>query len=467
MILKDTSPYFKNRIERLSRWAAIPSLWQDHANKLLAEADNDIPDADAAFDLLHRIQRLEYIFAARMENHKVFRDYFYRGDFPTWRNFKNPEAPENAQKDLSDKLYNVRNKKDVPMLEIGDHARLIGCFLFDRCVNEKVKFDVSVFDENFKALLLNHCSLDQAASFGELYALSRSHITTRIVALYNLPEHEVIAPDWDKKQAYDNATRIFRERVLAGNVHYTLTAIPTRTDAEIDGLDYKKYVSDYFTMCNQDWDAIGKAQDILIKRLDETKLLRFTNDDGTDLSMSIDGFTFCNSVIARNIPGSEVFSAPAVKSVNGTIVAKGRFAVKNTQGSVIEDITMHFKDGYMHDYHVAKGKDVFENAINTDAGARYIGEIGIGTNPFWKTHVASILLAEKIGGSFHVALGDAYTYTEYMGTPVKVDNGNRSRLHWDITTMLWGKNGKIYADGEIIMDDGKWLDPHLSILNGV
>ena len=53
-----------------------------------------------------------------------------------------------------------------------------------------------------------------------------------------------------------------------------------------------------------------------------------------------------------------------------------------------------------------------------------------------------------------------------MGTPVKVDNGNRSHLHWDITTMLWGKEGKIYADGEVIMDDGKWLDPQLSALNG-
>lgn len=466
MILAKLSPHFTIRIERLARWAAVPSLWQDHAHKILDETINPVANTDAAFDLLHRMQRLEYIFSARMENHKVFRDYYYRGDFPTWKDFVDPQAPMEAQKDLADKLYNVRNKKDVPMLEIGDHARSIGCFLFDRCLAEEIAFDVAVFDENFKALLLNHCTESQAAGFGETYALSRAHITTRIVALYNLPEHDVIASDWHKKQAYDNATRIFRERVLAGAVHYTLTAIPTRADAEIDGLDYKKYITDYFTMCNQDWAAIEKAQAILIKTLDAAKSLRFTNNDGTDLTMSIDGYTFCNSVIARNIPGSEVFSAPAVKSVNGTIVAKGRFAVKNTQGSVIEDITMHFKDGYLHDYAIRKGKDVFENAINTDAGARYVGEIGIGTNPFWRTHVASILLAEKIGGSFHIALGDAYTFTDYLGSPVKVDNGNRSRLHWDITTMLRGKQGRIYADGEVIMDDGRWLDPELSILNG-
>lgn len=467
MILKDISPYFNKRLERLSRWASVPSLWRDHADKLLDAAEEDLAHADDAFDLLHRIQRLEYIFSARMENNKEFRDQFYRGSFPTWADFVSPPVSKDLQKGLANQLYNVRDpKRDVPMLEMGDHARAIGCFLFDKCIEEDVKFDVSIFDENFKALLLNHCDETQAAGFGETYALTRSHITTRIVALYNLPEHIVIKTDPEKKKIYDLNTKIFRNWILSGKIHYTLTSIPTRVDAEVDNIPYDKYITDYFTMCNQDWAGIETAQQRIIDKLNVTKTLRFTNNDGTDLTMDIDGFTFCNSVVARNIPGSEVFSAPRRDGVNGTIVAKGRFAVKNTQGEIIEDITMHFKDGYLHDYKVAKNQKVFEEAINTDEGSRYIGEVGIGTNPFWKTHVASILLAEKIGGSFHIALGDAYTYDNYMGTPVKVDNGNRSRLHWDITTMLWGKEGKIYADGDMIMDDGKWLDPQLTVLNG-
>lgn len=466
MILREISPYFNNRLERMARWASVPSLWRDHADKLLEAAEEDLSHADEAMDLLHRIQRLEWIFSARMENNAIFRDQFYRGTFSTWDDFVSPPASKELQQGLANQLYNAQSKNDVPMLEIGDHARAIGCMLFDRCLEEGVKFDVSIFDENFKALLLNNCTIDQAASFGETYALTRAHITTRIVALYNLPEHVVIKTDKPQKEAYDNATKIFREWVLSGKIHYTLTSIPTRVDADVDGIDYEKYINDYFTMCNQDWVAIESAQNILIETLNAAKNLRFTNNDGTDLTMNIDGFTFCNSVVARNIPGSEAFSAPKVDSVNGTIVAKGRFAVKNTQGEIIENITMHFKDGYLHDYAVDKGLNVFEDVINTDKGARYIGEIGIGTNPYWKTHVASILLAEKIGGSFHVALGDAYTYDEYMGTPVKVDNGNRSKLHWDITTMLWGKDGKIYADDVVIMDDGRWLDPKLAILNG-
>jgi aminopeptidase len=466
MILQDISPYFNKRLERLARWASVPSLWRDHADKLLEAAEEDLSHADDAFDLLHRIQRLEYIFSARMENHKLFRDQFYRGTFPTWQDFVSPPVDKDIQKSLANQLYNVRHEKDVPMLEIGDHARAIGCHLFDRCVKEGVAFDVAIFDENFKALLLNNCDDTQAAAFGETYALMRSHITTRIVALYNLPEHLVIKTEHRQKEIYDENAYIFREWVLSGKIHSTMTLIPTRMDAEIDGLDYEQYLNDYFTMCNQDWDMIHDKQNILIEKLNAAKELRFTNVDGTDLTMNIDGFTFINSTTMRNIPGSEVFSAPHKDSVNGTVVAKGKFAVKGFQSEVIEDITLHFKDGYLTDYSARIGGDILDKTVNRDAGARYVGEVGIGTNPFWKTQVASILLSEKIGGSFHIALGDAYTVTEYGGVKVHVDNGNRSKLHWDITTMLWDRQGKIYADGEIIMDNGRWLDPALAELNG-
>ena len=100
-----------------------------------------------------------------------------------------------------------------------------------------------------------------------------------------------------------------------------------------------------------------------------------------------------------------------------------------------------------------------------DEGARWTGELGIGTNPHLKKHVANGLLVEKIGGSFHMALGHPYTYTEYGGEPVKVDNGNKSDLHWDLTTMLHGKDGCIYLDGRAVMKDGRWLDDKYAVLN--
>ena len=72
---------------------------------------------------------------------------------------------------------------------------------------------------------------------------------------------------------------------------------------------------------------------------------------------------------------------------------------------------------------------------------------------------------QKIGGSFHVALGQAYQYKEYMGKAVHLNNGNKSMLHWDITTMLFGKEGTIELDGRKIMEDGKFIDPKYDVLN--
>ena len=76
------------------------------------------------------------------------------------------------------------------------------------------------------------------------------------------------------------------------------------------------------------------------------------------------------------------------------------------------------------------------------------------------------LLVEKSRGSAHIAMGASYEFTEYLGKPVRVDNGNRSTIHWDVTNMLFGKNGKIILDGEDIMQEGLFVDPKLKCLNG-
>jgi len=254
----------------------------------------------------------------------------------------------------------------------------------------------------------------------------------------------------------------YNKRRSSGEMFYTLTQIPTLKDSVIDQIPYSEYLTLFFEMCDQPWDQIGAAQAQLIAEFNAAKIVHITNNDGTDITMDIDGFTFANSLIAKNVPGSELFSAPRIDSTNGTIVAKGRF----TRGEqVIENLNLTFKDGVLVDYHADIGQDIFEHIINIDEGARRIGELGIGTNPHLKRHVANGLLVEKIGGSFHVALGAAYTYTEYMGVPVKMDNGNVSALHWDITTMLYGKDGRITLDGRVMMEDGFWTDPRYDVLN--
>ena len=225
----------------------------------------------------------------------------------------------------------------------------------------------------------------------------------------------------------------------------------------------------YYKMCTQPWEEIGKAQQILIEHFNQASTIRLRNSDGTDLTMSIKGQTFANSLIAKNLPGSEFFSSPIRDSVNGNLVAKGKFMYD--YGELMEDLEFEFKDGKIINFSAARGQETLNSIVTLDddqgEGSRHVGEIGFGTNPALNFHVANGLLVEKIASSFHIALGSCYTYDNYLGTPVKLDNGNFSKggLHWDITTMLLGKNGTIELDGTLVHSNGHWLIPGTSILD--
>lgn len=464
MILANISPYFARSLMRLQECQKMDSLWSSSIEQILHLFQSEL-STDTAIGVLQKTRRISRIFRAGLQNDAAFKAACEAHDLNDWENFTEPPVHRSLQDALAAKLYIVNSPLDVPILEIGDQARYIGAKLFEMCVANKLVFDISVLDDNFSTLLLNHASHEGIARLSEFYLNDRQDITTRILVKHNLPVWQSVPADADKARLYRKLVQPFREKSMAGQLRSVLTLIPTTRDALVDGIPYPQYCQLYFQMCDQPWAQIEAAQGHLISLLDKSKTLRFTNNDGTDLSMNVEGFTFCNSVIARNIPGSEVFSAPHIDSTQGIIVAKGRFSVKEEDGIVIDDLTMRFERGHLVDWKAEKGQEAFDTALAIDAGAKRIGEIGIGTNPFLKQHLSSTLLVEKIGGSFHVALGDSYTMRDYMGTPVNVDNGNRSMLHWDITTMLIGKQGRIYADGQVIMDDGLFLDPALTVLN--
>ncbi len=130
---------------------------------------------------------------------------------------------------------------------------------------------------------------------------------------------------------------------------------------------------------------------------------------------------------------------------------------------------MWFDKGRIVKFKTASAEEdaLFQSHLDRDPNNYYIGEIGIGTNPYLKAHIANTLLVEKIGGQFHLALGGCYTMTDYVGDPVHVNNGNHTANgdHWDIATMLYGREGRIYLDGRLIMDHGRFLDPQYAVLN--
>jgi aminopeptidase len=182
------------------------------------------------------------------------------------------------------------------------------------------------------------------------------------------------------------------------------------------------------------WRELSDRQSKIVDRLSGAGEIRI-EADGTDLRLRVDGRTWINSNGRRNMPSGEVFTGPLEDSANGTI----RFTIpSNPRGAVVEDVELTFEDGKVTRATAARGQAYLDAALATDPGARFLGELGIGTNFGIDRPTGSILLDEKIGGTVHLALGRSYPETG--GT-------NVSALHWDLICDLRA-GGRLTADGE-------------------
>ncbi len=465
MKLTDLNPLYDVYLDDLAQWSKQDSLWQDKARRTLRAARKNAASEDDLLKLVHDVQRLRKIFLCGLEHNEAFHKTVRQANPPVWKRFTAPPADPALQQSLGDKLYNADPAKhDVPVFYIGNGARKVAPRVLARALEDNVSVFPVITDAAFDAAIMHFADEDGVKKLAADYLQATENVTTRISARANDNKAVPLKPKPENTALFASLTSPFNDRAGSGKMHFTLTILPTAQDARHDGMNYRDYTKLFFEMCDQPWDAVGKAHQALIALLNDAETIRFTNDEGTDISMNIDGFTFCNSLIARNVPGSEVFSAPHLDSVEGKIVSKGLFIPKSN-GGIIENLTMVFEKGVLRHWHADKGQDIFERVINTDEGARRIGELGIGTNPHLKRHSCNGLLVEKISGSFHLALGAAYEMTDYVGDPVTVDNGNRSKIHWDITTMLIGKQGRIIVDGKTIMENGLFTDPQMDVLN--
>lgn len=451
------------RITFLNEYKSHNPQWEAVISDVLRDIDQK-QDLTQALTSLHRVQRCYYAARLGLLEHKDVRDAIDDPRFPQWHNYHALPATEEQKENLARLMFEGDIQRRVPILLIlCDYSRDIGERIIARCVRENADVDVVISDPVFQRRLLTHCDEQRANHFGHL-VIQPHHDCARRITL-RTEQVDMLYVDspvsQDIQKAYN--TTVNGEYQRSRDKFYTLTVLPTPQDAELDQIPYPDYIDLFFRMCNVDWTKVDVAHQILIEKLNAASHVRITNDDGTDLSMSIKGFTFCNSLVAKNVPGSEVFSGVVRDSVEGIMVGKGRYMFG---GKMMENITLYFKEGRVVSYEAEHGGDVLKDMIETDEGSCYIGELGIGTNPVLRQHLVNGLMVEKIGGSFHLALGWSYHFTEYMGKPVIVDNGNRSTIHEDLTVMLYGKNGKIYLDDQLIMDKGMFLDPRLTYLNG-
>lgn len=188
------------------------------------------------------------------------------------------------------------------------------------------------------------------------------------------------------------------------------------------------------------WRALSARQARLVARLADAREIHI-EAPGTDLRLRVDGRTWINSDGRRNMPSGEVFTGPIEDSANGVIT----FGVPSSpRGVDVTDVRLAFRDGEVIEATARRGERYLREALRTDDRARFLGELGIGTNAGIDRATGSILLDEKMAGTVHLALGRSYPET---------GGRNASALHWDLICDLRG-GGNLRADGEPIVHDG-------------
>ena len=209
----------------------------------------------------------------------------------------------------------------------------------------------------------------------------------------------------------------------------------------------------YFDVCCLDYEKMSRAMDQLVARMERTDRVHITGR-GTDLTFSIKGQPAIKCDGKLNIPDGEVFSAPLRESVNGTLTYNTQSLY---QGNVHENVSFVFENGKIVKA-TASNSALVNQILDTDEGARYIGEFAIGVNPYITRAMCDTLFDEKISASFHFTPGNCYD---------NCPNGNKSAIHWDLVCIQSPElgGGEIWFDDELIRKDGLFVPDSLHCLN--
>jgi aminopeptidase len=228
---------------------------------------------------------------------------------------------------------------------------------------------------------------------------------------------------------------------------------PTPAMAQLAGMSTEAFEDFFFKVCTLDYRKLQpgmKALKALMEKTDQVQI----KGPGTDLRFSIKGISAIICGGDRNIPDGEVFSCPVKNSVQGHVTFN---APSIYQSTAFDNIRLEFRDGKIVDA-TSNQTQKLNAVLDSDAGARYIGEFSLGCNPYIMQPMRDILFDEKIAGSFHFTPGQAYQ---------EADNGNRSQVHWDMVSIQrkdYG-GGEIYFDGQLVRRDGEFLPAQLRSLN--
>ncbi|MEA2460598.1 MAG: aminopeptidase [Actinomycetota bacterium] len=245
-------------------------------------------------------------------------------------------------------------------------------------------------------------------------------------------------------------TDIFFKRSAAGDLRWNVTLFPTEAhamDAEMSLAEYEEF---YYGACLVDaadpvaeWQKVAKRHEELMKWMEGRNEIHIEGE-GTDLILEVAGRIWLPADGKENFPDGEIFTGPIEDKTRGHI----SFTYPAIYGGVgVEGIRLDFEKGHVVEATAQKNENFLIKTLDSDPGARVLGEIGIGTNFGIGQFSGEILLDEKIGGTVHLAVGASYPESGGL---------NDSVVHWDMVCDL-RRGGRITVDGDVLMEDGKFV----------
>ena len=265
---------------------------------------------------------------------------------------------------------------------------------------------------------------------------------------------ELTRTDPARQAIYSEATGPLLQTVLdrsaRGEMRWVVGLFPTDAaaqDAEMSLEEFEDFVYGACLLNDPDpvasWRRVRERQQVLVDWLQDKKEIRIIGPD-TDLRVGVAGRTWINCFGDNNMPDGEVFTGPVETEVNGTV----RFSYPAIyEGREVEDVRLWFENGVAVKESAAKNEAFLTRMLNTDEGARRVGEFALGTNFGIRQFVKNTLFDEKIGGTIHMAMGIGYPES---------GSANRSAIHWDMVCDL-RQGGEITVDGQLFAKDGKYL----------
>ena len=325
--------------------------------------------------------------------------------------------------------------------------------VFREAVRAGAHIDTDITIDGMGEILLREGSDEQLNYISEMEKLGNEYYSAYLTIWAQRNSRELSGVDPARmalrRSAHAATLKRALERIASGDARWCGTLFPTHSSAQDAGMslgDYEDFVYNTGLLDRDDpiaaWQQVHKEQQRVVEFLEQHDEIHIVAP-GTDLTYRVGGRKWINCAGTENFPDGEVFSGPIENSVNGSIL----FSYPTIyNGNEVAEVRLTFRDGKVVESSASRGEDFLNATLDTDEGARYVGEVAFGLNYTISRYSKDTLFDEKIGGTMHMALGASLP--ESGGV-------NESALHWDMVSDL--REGRVYADGKLCYEHGKFI----------